>query len=75
MDMLWLGYDGLSTPYAHISAVLIYRAELADRVIMAYGRVPANTLAVVVTDAGAYLPSSWSAQHLRAQLARWRAAL
>lgn len=72
MELLWLGYDGLSLPYAHVSAVLFYRPALADRVRDSYGRVPANIRAVVVTQGGEYYPSSWTVQHLRSRLARWR---
>lgn len=72
MELLWLGYDGLSLPYSHVSAVLIYQSALAERVRHSYGRVPANIRAVVVTQAGDYFPSSWSVEHLRARLAHWR---
>lgn len=72
MDLLWLGYDGLSLPYAHVSAVLVYQPALAERVVDSYGRVPANIRAVVVTEDGDYFPSSWTVQHLRSRLSRWR---
>ncbi|MBC8163412.1 MAG: hypothetical protein H7Z42_19565 [Roseiflexaceae bacterium] len=74
MDQLWLGYDGLSLSYDQIAAVLIYQPALHGRIVQSYGRVPANILAIVVTDRGEYLPSSWSVQHLRQRLARWRSA-
>lgn len=72
MDVLWLGYDGLSLPYAQVAAVLIYRPALDGRITQSYGRVPANIRAVVVTGAGEYFPSSWTAQHLRERLSHWR---
>jgi hypothetical protein len=72
MDWLWLGYDGLSIRFAHVAAVLLYHPSLDARIIGAYGRVPANIRAVVVTDDGAFLPSSWPAEQLRRRWSRWR---
>lgn len=73
MDMLWLGYDGLSVRYAEVAAVLFYHPALNGRIVSEYGRVPTNVRAVVVTSAGLFLPSSWSADELRQRLVRWRA--
>ncbi len=72
MDLLWLGYDDLSVRYLDVAAVLLYNSSLDARIISAYGRVPANIRAVVVTDDGLFLPSSWPAEHLRRRWARWR---
>jgi len=72
MDLLWLGYDGLSVRYADIAAVLFYRSALDTRIEDAYGHVPANVRAVVVTSDGNFWPSSWDADQLRLRLARWR---
>ena len=68
MDLLWLGYDGLSVHYADVVVVLFYRPSLDARITDSYGRVPSNVQAVVVTTDGAFLPSSWSAPHLRGRL-------
>lgn len=73
MELLWLGYDGLSVRYADVAAVLFYRSTLDARIISAYGRVPLNVRAVVVTGDGVFWPSSWRAEHLRQRWARWRA--
>lgn len=72
MEQLWLGYDGLSVRYVDVTAVLLYHPSLAARVIDAYGSVPANVRAVVVTGDGAYLPSSWPPEQLRRRWSRWR---
>ena len=74
MDQLWLGYDGLVVPFAHVAAVLRYTPVLDNRIIQVYGRVPSNIRAVVILGDGAYLPSSWSVEQLRQRLARWRTA-
>jgi hypothetical protein len=74
MDLLWLGYDDLSVRYLDVAAVLLYNSSLDARIIRAYGRVPANIRAVVVTDDGLFLPSSWPAEQLRRRWARWRSA-
>jgi len=73
MDLLWLGYDDLSVRYADVAAVLLYHSSLDARIISAYGRVPGNIRAVVVTGDGLYLPSSWPASQLRRRWASWRA--
>ena len=72
MDLLWLGYDGLSIRFADLAAVLVYNSSLDARIISAYGRVPANIRAVVVRSDGAFLPSSWPAEQLRQRWASWR---
>ena len=72
MDMLWLGYDGVSVRFTDVSAVLLYHPSLDRRIAVEYGHVPANVRAVVVTVAGAFLPSSLSIEQLRGRLARWR---
>lgn len=74
MNQIWLGYDGLSLPYDQVAVVLIYQPALRGHVLQSYGRIPANIQAIVVTDRGEYLPSSWTAQQLRQRLARWRNA-
>jgi hypothetical protein len=74
MDLLWLGYDGLSVRYIDVAAILLYHPSLDARIIGTYGRVPATVRAVVVTGDGAYLPSSWSAKHLRQRWSSWRGA-
>lgn len=72
MDILWLGYDGLSVPYRQVVAVLIYIAPLDGLLERSYGRVPAGVQAVVLTSRGEYLPARWSPQHLRQRWAAWR---
>jgi hypothetical protein len=72
MKTLWLGYDGLDLPMDTISVVLHYRPALDDRIVQAYGSVPAGVRAVVVTLAGAYLPARWEAQQIRLRWAAWR---
>jgi hypothetical protein len=72
MDVLWLGYDGLSVRYVDVAAVLFYRPALDGRIIGAYGRVPANIRAVVVTSDGVFWPSSRSAEQIRERWAIWR---
>lgn len=74
MDVLWLGYDGLSVRFADVAAVLLYHSSLDARVMSAYGRVPTNVRAVVVTSDGAFLPSSWPAEQLRQRWSYWRAS-
>lgn len=74
MDLLWLGYNGLSVRYADVVAIVFYHPALDGRITRAYGRVPDNIRAVVVTSDGAFLPSSWRAEQLRQWLARWRGA-
>lgn len=74
MDQIWLGYDGLVVRYVDVTAVLLYHPSLDTRIISAYGRVPANVRAIVVTDDGSYLPSSWPAEHLRQRWSSWRGA-
>lgn len=74
MDLLWLGYDGLSVRYADVVAVLFYRPSLDTRIVRAYGRVPANVRAVVVTSDGTFWPSSWRVEQLRRRWAHWRTA-
>jgi hypothetical protein len=73
MELLWLGYDSLSVPYGDVVAVLLYRPSFDARILTAYGRVPANIRAVVVTSDGAFWPSSWPAEQLRQRWAGWRA--
>jgi hypothetical protein len=72
MDLLWLGYNGLSVRYADVSAVLFYRPTLDARIVHAYGHVPSNIRSVVVTSDGMFLPSSWRAEQLRRRWSRWR---
>lgn len=72
MDLLWLGYDGLSIRFLDMTAVLLYHPSLDARIISAYGRVPANVRAVVVRSDGAYLPSSWPPEQLRQRWSHWR---
>jgi hypothetical protein len=74
MDVLWLGYDNVSIPYAEISAVLYYRPDLDARITDDYGFVPSNIRAVVVTQNGVFWPSSWQAEHLHKSWVRWRDA-
>lgn len=74
MDLLWLGYDGLSVRYADVVAVLFYHPALDARIARTYGHVPGNVRAVVVTHEGAFFPSSWSAEQVRRRLAVWRGA-
>jgi hypothetical protein len=72
MDLLWLGYDDLSVRYADVAAVLFYRPSLDIRIVHTYGRVPANVRAVVITNDGAFWPSSWHAEQIRERWATWR---
>jgi hypothetical protein len=72
MEWLWLGYDGLSVRYTDVVAVLFYRPALDARIIRAYGRVPENVCAVVVTSDGSFWPSRWRVDQLRRRWARWR---
>ncbi len=72
MDLLWLGYDGLSVRFVDVTAVLLYHPSLDARIVSAYGRVPANVRAVVITGAGAFLPSSWPPEQIRQRWASWR---
>jgi hypothetical protein len=72
MDLLWLGYDGLSIRYVDVAAVLRYHPSLDARIVSAYGRVPLNVRAVVVTSDGVFLPSSWPAEQLRRRWSSWR---
>ena len=72
MDLLWLGYDGLSVRYADVMAVLFYRPSLDARIARTYGHVPANVRAVVVTSDGTFWPSSWRPDQLRQRWAHWR---
>ena len=72
MDWLWLGYDDLSIRFIDVTAVLLYHPSLDTRIASAYGRVPANVRAVVVSSTGAFLPSSWPAEQLRRRWSRWR---
>ena len=74
MDLLWLGYDDLSVRYRDVAAVVLYRSSFDARIMSAYGRVPANVRAVVVTGDGLFLPSSWPAEQLRQRWAHWRSA-
>ena len=74
MDLLWLGYDGLSIRFVDLAAVLVYHPSLDARILSAYGRVPANIRAVAVRSDGAFLPSSWPAEQLRQRWANWRLA-
>jgi hypothetical protein len=68
MDVLWLGYDGLSVSYGDMVAVLLYRPSLDARIVSAYGRVPPNVRAVVMC-----WPSSWSPAQIRRRWSSWRA--
>lgn len=72
MDLLWLGYDGLSVPYAEVAAIVFYTPALDGRIARSYGRVPEQIGAVVVMSDGAFLPSRWRVDLLRRWLARWR---
>ncbi len=74
MDVLWLGYDGLSVRCDEVVVVLYYRPALDARILRSYGRVPSNVRSIVVTGNGAFFPSSWGADELRRRLSRWRAA-
>jgi hypothetical protein len=74
MDVLWLGYDGLSVRYVDVVAVLLYRPSLDTRILSGYGRVPANIRAVVITHDGTFWPSSWPVEQLRQRWASWRDA-
>jgi hypothetical protein len=69
---LWLGYDNLTVRYDTVSAILLYQHALDRRILGAYGRIPPNIRAVVVTNDGRYWPSSWRAEQLRARLMHWR---
>jgi len=73
MDVLWLGYDGLSVAAVAVDKKLLYRPALDARIVSAYGRVPANVRAVVMTSDGAFWPSSWSPAQIRRRWASWRA--
>jgi hypothetical protein len=72
MELLWLGYDGLSIRFVNVAAVLLYHPSLDMHIVRAYGHVPANIRAVVVTGDGVFLPSSWTAAQIRQRWARWR---
>jgi hypothetical protein len=72
MEHLWLGYDNLVVRCADVSVVLLYHSAFDQRIVVAFGRVPANIRAVVVTSDGLYWPSSWRADQLRSRLSRWR---
>jgi hypothetical protein len=72
MDLLWLGYDGLSVRYIDVAAVLFYHPSLDGRVVTSYGVVPARVQAVIVTSDGAFFPSRWSVDELRTRLIHWR---
>lgn len=72
MEQLWLGYDNLSLRYTEISAVLYYTPALDSRIRAAFGRIPRNIRAVVLTVDGAFWPSSRDVAQLRHQLANWR---
>jgi hypothetical protein len=72
MDTIWLGYDGLDLPLGEISAVLRYQPVFDKRIEQAYGQVPPGVRAVIVTQAGAYVPARWEAQQIRQRWAAWR---
>lgn len=72
MNILWLGYDGLDLPLGEIRAVLHYQPALDNRIEQGYGHVPPGVRAVVVTNAGVYLPARWEAQQIRQRWAVWR---
>ena len=72
MELLWLGYDGLSVQYADVAVVLFYHPALDRRLLQSYGRVPSNVQSIVITSDGTYFPSSWSVSQLRRRLAHWR---
>lgn len=72
MDILWLGYDGVSVRFADVAAVLRYHPSLNARIIDTHGRVPPTIRAVVVTESGQFLPSSWPAEQLRRRWSNWR---
>ena len=74
MDLLWLGYNGLTVRCADVTAVLFYHPVLNARIIKSYGRIPANVQAIVVMSDGTFFPSSWSVEHLRQHLTRWYGA-
>ena len=71
MELLWLGYNGLTVRCADVTAVLFYHPVLNPRIIKSYGRVPVNVQAIVVLSDGTFLPSSWSVEHLRQRLVQW----
>lgn len=71
MELMWLGYDGVSVPYSDIVAVLFYRPSLDIRIIHSYGRVPIAIRAVVVTADGVCWPSRWQVEHLRKRWQHW----
>ncbi|MFV9505545.1 MAG: hypothetical protein AB4911_13400 [Oscillochloridaceae bacterium umkhey_bin13] len=72
MQTLWLGYNGLDLPFRQIVAIINYRPALDPWIAASYGHVPLGVQAVVVTDAGNYLPARWPVERLRAQWTRWR---
>lgn len=72
MELLWLGYDNLSVRYADIAAVLFYQAPLDRLITRAYGCVPSNIRAVVITSGGEHWPSSRHAEQLHRHWVRWR---
>lgn len=68
----WLGYDGLSLPFAEVAAVLIYQPALDARILLSYGTLPSGIRAVVVTGDGRYLPTRLDVEQLRRRWALWR---
>jgi hypothetical protein len=72
MDMLWLGYDGLSIPLSRIVAVVHYRQAWDSFIVRTYGQVPPNVRTIVVTDDGGYYPALRSLDDLHRRWASWR---
>jgi hypothetical protein len=72
VEMLWLGYNGLTVPYRSVVAVLFYRSVLDPRIERAYGMVPGGVRSVVVTSDGDYFPARWRVSHVRQRWAYWR---
>lgn len=71
-QVLWLGYNGLSLPFADVAAVLIYQPALDGRITGSYGQVPGGVRSVVVTGDGRYLPTRLGADDLRRRWTNWR---
>lgn len=71
-QVLWLGYNGLSLPFADVAAVLIYQPALDSRITGSYGQVPGGVRSVIITGDGRYLPARLGAEELRRRWAGWR---
>lgn len=72
MDILWLGYNGLTVLFADVVAVLHYQPALNGRITVAYGNVPSGVQTVVVTAQGDFFPSRWRVEQIRRSWSIWR---